>query len=58
MTFEPVLAWWVLGLLAVLTLVLRMYTLYRVLVDDRLHVGSDAGHSELVVAVVIRPGVQ
>jgi len=32
MTFEPVLAWWVFLLLAGLTLVLRMYTLYRVLV--------------------------
>ena len=32
MTFEPILPWWVLGLLALLTLVLRMYTLYRVLV--------------------------
>ncbi len=32
MTFEPVLAWWVFGSLAALTLVLRMYTLYRVLV--------------------------
>lgn len=32
MTFEPVLAWWAIGSLAALTLVLRMYTLYRVLV--------------------------
>ena len=32
MTFEPVVAWWVFLLLAGLTLVLRMFTLYRVLV--------------------------
>ena len=32
MTFEPVVAWWVFLALAGLTLVLRMYTLYRVLV--------------------------
>ncbi|MUL66477.1 hypothetical protein BOO86_18530 [Mycobacterium sp. CBMA 234] len=32
MTFEPVVTWWVFLLLAGLTLVLRMYTLYRVLV--------------------------
>ncbi|MUL81795.1 MULTISPECIES: VWA domain-containing protein [unclassified Mycolicibacterium] len=32
MTFEPILAWWVFLLLAGLTLALRMYTLYRVLV--------------------------
>ncbi|MBU9762918.1 VWA domain-containing protein [Mycobacterium sp. TNTM28] len=32
MTFEPILPWWAFLLLAGLTLVLRMYTLYRVLV--------------------------
>lgn len=32
MTFEPVLPWWLFFTLAGLTLVLRMYTLYRVLV--------------------------
>ena len=32
MTFEPILPWWVFLVLAVLTLVLRMFTLYRVLV--------------------------
>ncbi|BBX84581.1 vWA domain-containing protein [Mycolicibacterium aubagnense] len=32
MTFEPVVAWWVFLLLAGLTLILRMFTLYRVLV--------------------------
>ena len=32
MTFEPIVAWWLLLVLAGLTLALRMYTLYRVLV--------------------------
>ena len=32
MTFEPILPWWVFLVLAGLTLVLRMFTLYRVLV--------------------------
>ncbi|OMC38022.1 hypothetical protein A5740_03725 [Mycobacterium sp. GA-1841] len=32
MTFEPILPWWIFLVLAGLTLILRMYTLYRVLV--------------------------
>lgn len=66
MTFEPVLAWWVLGLLAVLTLVLRMYTLYRVLVV----VGKGSQRKVVVrwslltlvivclLAAAVRPGIE
>lgn len=66
MTFEPILPWWVLGLLAVLTLVLRMYTLYRVLV-----VAGKGSQRKVVVrwslltlvivcllAASVRPGVE
>ena len=66
MTFEPVLAWWVLGLLALLTLVLRMYTLYRVLVV----VGKGSQRKVVVrwslltlvivclLAAAVRPGIE
>lgn len=66
MTFEPVLAWWVFGSLAALTLVLRMYTLYRVLV-----VVGRGGQRKVVVrwslltlvivclfAAAVRPGIE
>ena len=66
MTFEPILPWWVLGLLALLTLVLRMYTLYRVLVV----VGKGSQRKVVVrwslltlvivclLAASVRPGVE
>ncbi|MCW1820253.1 hypothetical protein A5731_15030 [Mycolicibacterium conceptionense] len=66
MTFEPVLAWWIFLLLAALTLVLRMYTLYRVLVV----VGKESQRKVVVrwslltlvivclFAAAVRPGVE
>ena len=66
MTFEPVLPWWLFFTLAALTLVLRMYTLYRVLV-----VVGKGSHRKVVVrwcsltlvivclfAAAVRPGIE
>lgn len=66
MTFEPVLPWWLFVTLAGLTLVLRMYTLYRVLV-----VVGKGSHRKVVLrwslltlvivclfAAALRPGIE